>query len=106
MMFRILPDARIKWKSVWIGALITALLFEIGKFGLGLYFGKADPASGYGAAGSLILILLWTSYSSMIVFFGAEFTKVYSDMHFGEAPPSENAVKIKKVKKILENNPK
>lgn len=104
MMFKILPDAKIKWKSVWIGALITAVLFEIGKFALGLYFGNADPASGYGAAGSIILILLWTSYSSMIVFYGAEFTKVYSDHHFGEAPPSEHAVKFKVDKRILERS--
>ncbi|HEY3369591.1 MAG TPA: YihY/virulence factor BrkB family protein [Prolixibacteraceae bacterium] len=104
MMFRILPDAHIKWKSVWIGALITAVLFEIGKFALGLYFGTADPASGYGAAGSIILILLWASYSSMIVFYGAEFTKVYSDDRYGVAPPTQNSVKIKVEKKIIENH--
>lgn len=95
LMFKILPDARIKWKSVWIGAFVTSLLFVIGKSALGLYFGKANPGSGYGAAGSVILILIWTSYSSMIVFFGAEFTKVYSDYYFGEIPPSETAVKQK-----------
>jgi len=93
LMFKILPDVKIKWGAVWVGALITALLFVIGKFGLGLYFGKAEPGSGYGAAGSVILILLWTSYSSMIVFFGAEFTKVYSDEYFPEPPPDEHAVK-------------
>jgi membrane protein len=93
MMFKILPDAKIKWQSVWIGAFVTSLLFVLGKTALGLYFGKADPGSGYGAAGSIILILLWTSYSSMIVFFGAEFTKVYSDYYFGVIPPTENAVK-------------
>jgi len=94
LMLKILPDARIKQKSVWIGAFITALLFVIGKSALGLYFGKAEPASGYGPAGSIILILLWTSYSSMIVFLGAEFTKVYSDYHFGKTAPSEIAVKV------------
>jgi membrane protein len=94
LMLKILPDARIKQKSVWIGAFITALLFVIGKSALGLYFGKAEPASGYGPAGSIILILLWTSYSSMIVFFGAEFTKVYSDYHFGKTAASEIAVKV------------
>lgn len=80
MMFKIFPDVRIKWRYVWVGALLTAILFEIGKFALGLYFGKADPGSGYGPAGSLILILLWVSYSTMIVFFGAEFTHTYSQM--------------------------
>jgi len=105
MMFKILPDAKIKWKSVWIGAMITAVLFEIGKFSLGLYFANADPASGYGAAGSIILILLWTSYSSMIVFYGAEFTKVYSDDRYGAAPPTENAVNVKIEKKIVGKKP-
>lgn len=93
MMFRILPDAKVKWRAVWIGAVVTSLLFVIGKTALGLYFGKANPGSGYGAAGSIILILLWTSYSSMIVFFGAEFTKVFSDHFYGVAPPSEIAIK-------------
>lgn len=92
-MFKILPDAKIKWNLVWVGAFFTALLFVIGKSALGLYFGTANPGSGYGAAGSIILILLWASYSSMIVFFGAEFTKVYSDYYYGEIPASENAVK-------------
>ncbi|MEO6133459.1 MAG: YihY/virulence factor BrkB family protein, partial [Saprospiraceae bacterium] len=95
LMFKMVPDAKIKWRHVWIGAFVTALLFELGKNLLGLYFGKATPGSGYGAAGSVILILLWTSYSSMIVFFGAEFTKAYSDIHFGKVPPNEIAVKDK-----------
>jgi membrane protein len=103
MMFRILPDAKIKWRSVWIGAFITAILFDIGKYALGLYFGKADPASGYGAAGTIILILLWANYSSMIVFYGAEFTKVYSDEHYGSVAPADHAVKFKLEKKIIES---
>ena len=82
-------------RLVWIGAFVTAILFVLGKSALGLYFGKADPAAGYGAAGSIILILLWVSYSSIIVFFGAEFTKAYSDYYYGEVPPAENAVKQK-----------
>ncbi len=93
LMFKILPDAEVKWHSVWIGAFVTSLLFILGKSALGLYFGTAEPGSGYGAAGSIILILLWTSYSSMIVLFGAEFTKVYSDHRYGQVPASENAVK-------------
>jgi membrane protein len=93
LIFKFLPDARIKWSAVWIGAVLTSLLFVIGKTALGLYFGKAHPGSGYGAAGSIVLILLWTSYTSMIVFFGAEFTKVYSDEYHGKAAPSEHAVR-------------
>ena len=95
LMFKFLPDAKIRWRTVWIGAFVTSALFVIGKSALGLYFGKASPGSGYGAAGSIILILLWTSYSSMIVFLGAEFTKVYSDFLYGEAPPDEHGVKEK-----------
>jgi membrane protein len=93
LMFKFLPDAKVRWSAVWIGAIVTSLLFVLGKAALGLYFGKAHPGTTYGAAGSVILILLWTSYTSMIVFFGAEFTKVYSDEFFGEAAPSEHAVR-------------
>lgn len=89
LMFKILPDASIKWKHVWIGSVVTAILFEIGKFILGFYFGNAHPGTGYGAAGSVILILLWVSYSSMIVFFGAEFTHAYATMFSGKVIPGE-----------------
>ena len=88
MIFKILPDAKIKWKHVWLGSLVTGLLFTIGKMALAYYFGKAQPASIYGAAGSVILILLWVSYSSMILFFGAEFTAAYAKMYSGIIPPT------------------
>lgn len=78
LMFKFLPDVKIVWKNVWAGALMTGFLFMLGKYGLSLYFGKANPGSVYGAAGSIVLVLLWVSYSSMIVFFGAEFTKQYA----------------------------
>lgn len=91
LMFKFLPDAKIKWKHVWIGSIVTAFLFDIGKFGLGLYFGKLNPGDGYGPASSIILIMLWVSYSSMIVFFGAEFTRVYADFISGRVVPKEIA---------------
>lgn len=91
MMFKILPDAKIKWKHVWLGSIVTGLLFEMGKTALAFYFGKAHPASMYGAAGSIILILLWVSYSSMILFFGAEFTATYAIMYSGKVAPTEIA---------------
>ncbi len=91
LMFKFLPDAKIKWKHVWIGSFVTAFLFGVGKFALGLYFGKLNPDDGYGAAGSIILIMLWVSYSSMIVFFGAEFTRVYADFISGRVVPKEIA---------------
>ena len=81
LIFRFLPDTKIRWKTVWIGALITAVLFVFGKFLLGLYFGEADPGSTYGAAGTIVLILLWVSYSCLILFFGAEFTCVYANRY-------------------------
>ncbi|MBN2635486.1 MAG: YihY/virulence factor BrkB family protein [Prolixibacteraceae bacterium] len=92
LMFKFLPDAKIKWKHVWIGSVVTAFLFGIGKFGLGLYFGKLNPGDGYGAASSIILIMLWVSYSSMIVFYGAEFTRAFADYISGRIPPKENAI--------------
>lgn len=108
IMFKYLPDAHIKWRTVWIGAVLTSLLFVIGKSALGIYFGKANPGSGYGAAGFVILILLWSSYSSMIVFFGAEFTRAYSDYKYGgRVEPAKYATKDKKaeaVKKIQEED--
>jgi membrane protein len=88
MIFKILPDAKIEWNHVWLGSLVTGLLFTIGKMALAYYFGKADPASIYGAAGSIILILLWVSYSSMILFFGAEFTFAYAKMYSGTIEPT------------------
>lgn len=94
LMYKILPDARIKWRDVWIGAMVTTLLFILGKFGLGFYFGKAEPGSTYGAAGSIILVMLWVSYSCMIVFFGAEFTKQFAT-HFGRGiEPSKDAIHV------------
>jgi len=93
IMFKFFPDAKVKWNHVWRGSIVTALLFIAGMYGLSLYFGKADPGNGYGAAGSVILILLWVSYSSMIVFYGAEFTHAYAVQQDGYIPPDKNAVK-------------
>ncbi|MDP9292731.1 MAG: YihY/virulence factor BrkB family protein [Verrucomicrobiota bacterium] len=78
MIFKILPDAEIGWHDVWLGAIATSFLFTLGKFGLGIYLGKGAVGSSYGAAGSLIVVLVWVYYSSMILLFGAEFTEVYS----------------------------
>jgi membrane protein len=78
VIYKLLPDVRISWRNVWVGAAVTALLFTIGKSVIGLYLGRSTVASVYGAAGSLVVILLWIYYSAQVVFFGAEFTKVYS----------------------------
>lgn len=84
MIFKILPDAEIGWHDVWLGAIVTAFFFTVGKFGLGIYLGKGAVGSSYGAAGSLIVVLVWVYYSSMILLFGAEFTEVYSRHRAGK----------------------
>ncbi|WP_372752529.1 YihY/virulence factor BrkB family protein [Mariniflexile sp.] len=78
-MFKYLPSKHIRWKAVRVGAALTAFLFILGKYVLSYYFGKTEPGSTYGAAGSIIIVMLWTSYSSLILFYGAQFTKIYSD---------------------------
>jgi membrane protein len=78
MIFKVLPDTRIEWRDVWAGAAVTAILFTIGKAGIGVYLGRAGVTSVYGAAGSLVLILLWIYYSAQLLFLGAEFTEVWS----------------------------
>jgi len=90
LMYKVLPDTKIKWRHVWIGALLTGLLFTIGKTALAFYFGKATPEHAYGAGGSIVLILLWVSYSSMILFFGAEFTHTYTKKYFPENDPQQD----------------
>lgn len=90
-IFKVLPDAQIQWRNVWIGAAVTALLFEIGKFGLSYYLGRESTASGFGAAGAAILLLLWVYYASCILLFGAEFTQVYARETGHEIKPAPNA---------------
>jgi membrane protein len=103
LMFKVLPDVKMRWKEAFIGGVVTGTLFILGKYGLSLYFGKAEPASVYGAAGSVVLILLWTSYSSMIVFFGAEFTKQFMVYHDIEIIPASNAEKAENIDPVTGN---
>lgn len=91
-IYRALPDVKLDWRDVWLGAFITAVLFEIGKFGLGWYLGKAGFASSYGAAGAVIAILVWVYYAAQIILLGAEFTQVYADTYGTKPQPSEHAV--------------
>ena len=91
MIFKVLPDVKITWRDVWIGAMITALLFNLGKFLLGLYLGRSSVASAYGAAGSLVIVLLWVYYSAQILFFGAKFTQLYSKRHDAHLEPMPGA---------------
>ncbi len=91
-IYKFLPDAKISWKDVWIGALMTSVLFVIAKFALGIYFGQSDPGSTYGAAGSIVLIMLWVSYAGLILLFGAEFTQVYANRYGKKVRPVSTAV--------------
>jgi membrane protein len=78
-MYRFLPNTRIEWHDVWFGAIVTSALFNLGKLVLGLYIGKSAVGSSYGAAGAVLVLLLWAYYSGLIFYFGAEFTKAYAD---------------------------
>lgn len=90
-MFKVLPDVQISWKSVWTGAILTAVLFTLGKFLLSLYFAEFKPSSAFGKAGTIILIMMWINYSCMLIFFGAEFTKVYAQRRGYKIVPSTHA---------------
>jgi membrane protein len=94
LIYKVVPDVKIAWRDVWVGALVTAFLFTVGKFAIGLYLGNSAPGSTYGAAGSLIVLLLWVYYSAQILFFGAEFTQVYANRFGSRIVADEDAVAI------------
>ena len=100
-MFKVLPDAKIGWRDVWVGAVATALLFVIGKTLIGLYIGQSDPGSAFGAAGSLAVLLVWIYYAAVILLLGAEFTQAWMKMHGRIIEPEEGAVRIVEVKKTV-----
>ncbi len=93
-IFKFLPDAEIRWRDVWAGAVLTSALFVVAKFALGFYFAHSDPASTYGAAGSVVLIMLWVTYSGLILLFGSEFTRVYANRYGRKIKPAEFAMPI------------
>ena len=91
MIFKVLPDVKVAWRDVWMGALLTALLLNVGKYLLGLYLGRSSVTSAYGAAGSLVIVLLWVYYSAQILFFGAKFTQIYSNRYGSRLEPAPGA---------------
>lgn len=95
-MFKFLPDADVRWSDVGVGALITALLFVVGKYAIGAYLGSKNMESAYGAAGSLALVLIWVYYSSIIFFFGVEFTQAWARQRGSGVKPSEGAVRVER----------
>lgn len=92
LLFRFVPDAEVAWKDIWVGAAVTAALFTVGKFALGLYLDRSDPGSAFGAAGSLALLLLWIYYSAIILFLGAEFTQSWAKRRGSGVVPAEGAI--------------
>jgi membrane protein len=109
LIYKFLPDVKIAWRDVWVGAALTALFFSVGKLLIGLYLAKSAVSSTYGAAGSLVTVLLWVYYSSLVFFFGAEVTRVYATQYGRGLKPTEIATPtrngLKKEKKIEEANP-
>lgn len=97
LLFKVLPDARIKWRDVWVGSVVTTGLFTLGKYLIGFYLGNSSFNSAYGAAGSLVIILVWVYYSTVIFLFGAELTSVYAMERGAEIKPYSNAVKVQLV---------
>jgi membrane protein len=94
LIFKYLPDTIIRWREVWLGSFVTALLFEIGRFLIGVYIGQSEIASAYGAAGSIVVILIWVQYSSLILFFGAALTREFTQKLGGYILPQEHAVRV------------
>jgi membrane protein len=105
LMFKYLPDVKLHWRNVFIGGAVTAVLFTLGKFLLGWYLGRASTTSVYGAAGSLVAMLLWVYYSAQILFFGAEFTRAYAMAHGDGKQPEANAVKVTEEDKAKQGRP-
>jgi membrane protein len=105
LMFKVLPDAKIKWRDVWVGAIVTTAFFMLGKYMIGFYLGNSSVNSAYGAAGSLVIILIWVYYSTVIFLFGAELTSVYAEKTGSEIKPYHHAVKVQmvEVEKDVEN---
>jgi membrane protein len=100
LIFKVLPDGRVNWRDAWVGGMLTSILFTIGKTALALYLGKAAPGSAYGAAGSLVVIVLWMYYASLIVLLGAEFTRAWAAAHGRGIEPDKGAVEV-----IVERRP-
>ncbi len=103
VIFKVLPDAKIKWKDVWAGAIVTAVLFMLGKFAITFYISKSNIGSIYGTAGSLVVLLVWVYYSSFILYFGAEFTKAWAVQYGSEINPNHYTV-FAKIIEIPEEN--
>lgn len=106
LIYKVLPDAKMSWSDVWIGAIGTSLLFTVGKLLIGLYLGHSSVGSTFGAAGSLVVFVVWIYYSALILFFGAEFTKVYANRFGKHIEPTSNAVALRPEDRIHQGIPR
>ena len=95
-IYKVIPDVTIQWRDVWVGSAATAVLFSLGRFAIGLYVGRSTVASPFGAAGSVVALVVWVYYSAQILFFGAELTQVYARRHGGRFRPTKNAVLVER----------
>jgi len=98
VMFKKLPDVNIQWRDVWVGGAVTAALFTLGKFGLGIYLGGAGVSSAYGAAGSIVALVIWVYYSAQVLLVGAEFTEVYARRFGSKITPDDKAIAIERAR--------
>jgi membrane protein len=105
MIFKFLPEIKIAWKDVWLGAAVTSALFSIGKFLIGLYLGRSEVGNTFGAAGSLAILLIWIYYSAQILFFGAEFTQVYANRYGSKIVPDPGMVKLTEMERAQKGIP-
>lgn len=106
VIYKVLPDVKISWRDVWMGAAVTSLLFNIGKLLIGLYLGNSTIGSAYGAAGSFVVLLIWINYSTQILLFGAEFTQVYARTYGSRIQPSEHAISLSETARIQQGIPR
>ena len=102
-MYKLLPDARIAWKDVWVGAVATALLFVVGKALIGYYLGGRDPGGVYGAAGSMAVVMIWIYYTAMVVLFGAEVTRVWTEWYGAGVRPHKGAVEVVETERVVDS---
>ena len=105
LIFKLLPDVKMAWSDVWVGAIVTAGLFSIGKFAIGLYLGQSSMASSYGVAGSFVVFLLWVYYSAQILFFGAEITQVYANHYGSQIEPADHAEPLTEEERAQQGRP-
>lgn len=106
LIYKMVPDVKVDWYDVWLGALLAGVLFTLGKYLLGLYLGRAATTSAYGAAGSLVAFLIWVYYSAQILLFGAEFTRVFARRYRHRVEPTENAVRLSREDLIRQGMPR